>query len=59
MTMFRHEGTLYKKSKSGLLYDKYGGVCLGKLEENGKVTLMEKQVEDELCSDEENGLEDE
>jgi len=60
MTMFRHEGTLYKKSKSGLLYDRYKSeVCLGKVDENGKVTLMAQQVEDELCSEEESGSEDE
>jgi len=60
MTMFRHEGTIYKKSKSGLLYDKHiSGVCLGKVEENGKVTLMAQRVEDELCSEEESGSEDE
>ena len=59
ITMYRHEGTLYKKTQSGLLYDRYTKECVGKVDEKGKVTLMLQAVEDELCSEAESGSEDE
>jgi len=59
ITMYRHEGTLYKKTQSGLLYDRYTKECVGKVDENGKVTLMLQAVEEELCSEAESGSEDE
>ena len=59
ITMYRHEGTLYKKTQSGLLYDRYTKDCVGKVDEKGKVTLMVQAVEEELCSEAESGSEDE
>ena len=57
--LFRHNEKIYKKSKVGILYDRHSEVRVGKVDESGKVTLDAQEVEEELCSEEESGSEDE
>jgi len=57
--LFRYKDQIYKKSKVGILYDRHSEVRLGKVDESGKVVLDAQEVEEELCSEEESGSEDE
>jgi hypothetical protein len=50
----RHEGTIYRKSKSGLIYSQYGpNEVLGVVDESGKVSLKSQRIEEELCTESE------
>jgi hypothetical protein len=52
--LFRHEGTIYRKSRAGLIHSQYGAnEVLGVVDESGKVSLKSQTIEEELCTESE------
>ena len=49
----RHNGTMYLKSKDGVVYEVFNREKVGKLDASGKVVLDAQEVEEELCTESE------
>ncbi len=55
----RHEGTMYLKSKEGIVYGVFSREKVGRVDSSGKVILDAQAQEEELCTESEDSSEDE